>query len=72
VLFESGPAAAFAPASASLYELGAHRLITKSNGPGSHSASVTIPQAGQLGIKNVERPSIPRTIARTTLATGSP
>ena len=32
----------------------------------------TFAQADGLGIKNVERPSIPRTIARTTFATDSP
>ena len=72
MLFESRAAAAFAAARASLYELGVHRVITKSKRPGSQWASVTIVQAVQLGIKNVERRSIPRTIARTIFAIGSP
>ena len=56
----------------SWYEPGAQRLIDQSNGPGSQCASVTTAQARQLGSRNADRPSMPRTIARTILAVGSP
>ena len=46
--------------------------MTASKRPGSQWARLTIVQARQLGIKNVERRSIPRTIARTIFSVGSP
>src|SRR5262245_45074885 len=51
---------------------GAQRAIAQSNGAGSQWAKVTTAHDGKSGIRNALRPSIPRTIERTTRSVDAP